>query len=54
MLVFNGGIRNLILDHLLPESLILVCRTASIIGDMGPPTVCTFWFFFVFVWTVFV
>ena len=49
-----GGIRNLILDHMLPKSLIFVCRTASVIGDMGPPTVCTFWGFFVSVWTVFV
>ena len=28
---------------MLPESLILVRRTASVIGDMRPPTVCTFW-----------
>ena len=39
---------------MLPKSLILVCRTTSVIGNMGPPTVCTFWCFFVFFWTVFV
>ena len=34
---------------MLPESLILVCRAASVIGDMGLPTVCTFWgFLFLF------
>ena len=41
-LFYNGGIRDLILDHMLPKSLILVCRTASVIGDMGPPTVAHF------------
>ena len=39
---------------MLPKSLILVRRTASVIGDMRLPTVCTFWGFFVFIWTVFV
>ena len=39
---------------MLPKSLILVRRTTSVIGDMRPPTVCTFWVFFLFVWTVFV
>ena len=34
------------MDHMLPKSLILVRTTASVIGDMRPPTVCTFWFFF--------
>ena len=48
-LFYNRGIRNLILDHMLPKSLILVCRTASVIGDKGCPTVCTFWgFLFLF------
>ena len=37
---YYEGIRNLILDHMLPKSLILVCRTASVIGDMRP--ICTF------------
>ena len=41
------GIRNLILDHMLPKSLILECRTASVIVDMRPPTVCTLWTVFV-------
>ena len=44
-LFYNGGIRNLILDYMLLKSLILVCRTASVIGDMRPPAVCTFWVF---------
>ena len=44
-LFYNGGIRILILDHMLPKSLILVRRTASVIGDMRPPTVCIFWVF---------
>ena len=42
---YNGGIRNLILDHMLPKSLILVCRTASVIGDMGPLQFAHFGFF---------
>ena len=41
----KAGIRNLILDHMLPKSLILVRRTDSVIGDMGPTTICTFWGF---------
>ena len=44
-LFYNGGIRNLIMDYMLPKSLILVSRAASVIGDMRPPTVCTFWGF---------
>ena len=34
---------------MLPKSLILVCRTASVIDDMRPPTICTFWGF----WSLF-
>ena len=46
---YNGGIRNLILDHMLPKRLILVRRTASVIGEMRPPTICTFRTSFLFV-----
>ena len=38
---------------MLPKSLILVHRTASVVGDMRSSTVCTFWGSFFFVWTVF-
>ena len=34
------------MDHMLPKSLILVRKAASVIGDMRPPTVCAFWDFF--------
>ena len=34
------------MDHMLSESLIFVRRTAYVIGDMRPPTVCTFWDFY--------
>ena len=38
---------------MLPEGLILVSRTASVVGSMRSPTISTFWTSF-FVWTVFV
>ena len=38
---------------MLPEGLILVCRTAFVVGDMRSPTVSTFWFPFIFVRAVF-
>ena len=28
--------RNLVLDYMLPEGLILVSRTAAVVGDVGP------------------
>ena len=40
----------MVLDYMLPEGLMLVSGTASVVGDMRSPTVCTFW---IFVWTVF-
>ena len=33
-------------------SLILVSRTAFLVGDMRSPTICTFWTSFFLVWTV--
>ena len=49
------GLRSmkLVLDHMLPEGLILVSRTAFVVGDMRSPTITTFWFPFFFVRTVF-
>ena len=44
----------MILDYMLPESLILVCRTASVVGDMRSSTICTFWVPFFSAWTAFV
>ena len=29
----------MVLDHMLPEGLILVSRTASVVGDMRSPTI---------------
>ena len=48
-----GGVRNLVLDHVLPESLVLICRTAPVIGNMRSPTFCALLFPLVFVWAVF-
>ena len=39
----DEGIGNLVLDCMLPEGLILVSRTASVVGDMRFPTISTFW-----------
>ena len=39
----------MILDHMLPKCLILVCRTASVIGDMRPPKFAHFGVF----WSLF-
>ena len=50
---WDGGVLNLFLDYMLPEGLILVSRTAFVIGDMRSPTVSTFWFPFIFVRAVF-
>ena len=37
-LIWYGSIRNLLLDYMVPKSLVLVCRTAF----MMSPTICTF------------
>ena len=50
----DGGIRILFLDHMLPKGLVLICWTASVVGNMRLPKICAFWFSFLFVWTVFV
>ena len=34
--------RNLFLDHMLPKSLVLIFRTASVVGNMRSPTIRAF------------
>ena len=41
-----GCIKNLLLDYMLPKILVLVRRTAFIIGDMRSPIIRTFRTFF--------
>ena len=33
----------MVLNHMLPNGLIFLSRTASVVGDMRSPTICTFW-----------
>ena len=53
-LVLGWRHRKLVFGLHVAKGLILVSRTASVVGDMRSPTIFTLWFSFLFVWTVFV
>ena len=50
----DAYIGNLFLDYMLPKSLVLICRTASIVCNMRSPTICALRLSFFFIWAVFV
>ena len=54
ILAYYGGIRFLVVNHMLPESLLFVFGTLFVRCNMWPRTVCTFGLFCFFFWASFV